>query len=54
MIEIIKEGVKPEITCTYCTCRFSYDEEDTHTDKTYWPIKKHYVICPTCKKRVYI
>lgn len=39
-IKIIKQGVKEfHITCPYCGCEFTYENEDVHNSE---------VICPCC------
>lgn len=41
-IKIIKQGVKEfHITCPYCSCEFTYENEDVYNSE---------VICPCCSK----
>lgn len=63
MIEIIKAGTKKELTCKYCGCVFTYEEEDIK-HKEFGRMNetelvsgirggfKNLVICPQCGKEI--
>lgn len=52
MIKIIKPGNKWILTCPYCGCVFSYEEEDVHCFQTHMNEYEYMVQCPQCKRGV--
>ena len=53
-MRIIKKGKIPpkekRITCPKCGCVFMYEPCDIHSDQR----EGDYVVCPTCKKFIYV
>jgi len=50
MIKIIKHGHEQyRMTCKYCECLFSFEDEDIHNNGSQrdW---EEWVVCPECKR----
>jgi len=57
MIEIIKNGVIPKIehVCSFCNCKFTYQEEDKKFYiNQYDHISGAYIKCPNCLKTIWL
>ena len=48
MIKIIRHGDKKRLVCTECGCIFTYETEDTVTNRTGLNEYETHVDCPDC------
>lgn len=55
MKTIIKPGKKYySISCNYCGCVFTYQDEDVKTEKNDFGGEQEYVSCPYCEVMIFL